>query len=195
MIDIVAVYHNKKNQNQTIQLKKDIDRYDEGKYVLYPHSNIEDNIGFGPACNIEAFKGSNEIIGFLNPDVTVKGPFVEMVEKALLAHPDYKIAGKSYNKPKIELKIWGVKSWVCGAVFFVKRDWFEKLGGFDPRFEWSHEETDFIRTTEKKGGAILDLNIPIDHASPIDDNKIDKEYKIRKFAEAQYQYEQKWRNK
>jgi GT2 family glycosyltransferase len=190
MIDIVTVYHNETNKAQANEL------YDrlcdiEIDFTFFAHSNREKNLGFAKGCNIGASKGNSPIIGFLNPDVTVQGPFIKKVEKTL-SQENVVITGCRFNKPDFELKLWGVKQWVCGAVFFVLRDWFELLGGFDERYVWSHEETDFIRQTELRNKIIKPIELPIEHASPDQDSFRDQSYKQKHFHQAQIEYAKKW---
>jgi len=190
MIDIITVFHNNYNYEQALHLQETLDVYECDKYTMYLHSNIENNKGFSKACNLEAAKGDSRIIGFINPDAIVEGPFIDLVEKTIV--DDIVITGNSFGKPKQELKIWGVKNWVCGATFFVSREWFEKLGGFDERFIWSHEETDMIRTTESLGKNIVDLDLPILHSSPHENSEEDSAYKKRHFDLAAKEYYKKW---
>ncbi len=121
----------------------------------------------------------------------VDGRFIDIVVD-VLSQPDVVITGRRFNKPQGELREWGVKDWVCGAVLFVQRSWFESVGGFDERFEWSHEETDLIRQAETAGLRVQSIKIPIEHSSPTYDSLADREYKTLKFREAQIRYQQKW---
>jgi len=191
MIDIVTVFHNKENYEQSNELCAALQQYEPNNFTMFLHSNMVNNKGFSKACNIEAARGSSRVIGFLNPDVVVEGPFVNQIEEAISG--DVVIAGSSFGKPREELKIWGVKNWVCGAAFFVSREWFEKLGGFDERFVWSHEETDMIRTTELLGKQIADIEIPISHSSPAVNSPQDTAYKTSYFDLAAREYYMKWR--
>lgn len=190
MMDIVTVFHNKENYEQSFDLISALQRYEPDSFIMFLHSNMVNNKGFSRACNIEAAKGSSPIIGFLNPDVVVEGPFIDLVDRTLVGN--VVITGCNFNKASHDLKIWGVKNWVCGATFFVKRDWFESLGGFDERFIWSHEETDFIRTTEKLGKLVQPISLPLLHASPDNDSERDMGYKEKYFREASLEYQRKW---
>lgn len=191
MIDIVTVFHNRENYSQSLDLVSALESYEPENFNMFLHSNAIDNKGFSKACNLAAAEGSSRIIGFLNPDVAVTGPFVRLIEETIV--DDTVIAGSSFGKPRHELDIWGVKSWVCGAAFFVSREWFEKLGGFDERFVWSHEETDMIRTTESLGKRIADIQLPIYHASPTENSQEDSDYKNKYFGLAAQEYYRKWR--
>ena len=190
-IDIVTVYHNSKNYGQSLDLLEKLDEFESGRFTFIPHSNIENNLGFAKGCNIAAAQGSSPIIGFLNPDVNVLGPFVNEVTAVLNAGA--KITGERFGKPDSHLKIWGVKDWVCGATFFTTREHWVELGGFDERFVWSFEETDFIRRTEALGGCAKSINLPLSHSSPNDDSVADIAYKDSQFALAQRRYYEKWK--
>lgn len=191
-IDIVTVYHNSKNYGQSLDLLEKLDEFESGRFTFIPHSNIENNLGFAKGCNIAAAQGSSPIIGFINPDVNVLGPFVSTVQNAFMREI-VKVVGMDFGKPRFEQDIWGVRNWVCGAVFFVRRDWWELLGGFDERFEWSHEETDFIRQTESRGFKVKPIILPISHSSPNDDSARDLAYKKLKFDQASKAFYEKWR--
>ena len=77
---------------------------------------------------------------------------------------------------------------------FVTRDWFTKVGGFDERFTWSHEETDLIRQAETTGFQCRSHPLPISHQSPTVDSSVDAVYKRQHFAKAKRRYQQKWKS-
>ena len=190
-IDVVTVYHNQKNEKQAQDLENAIEMFEPGRCNVIKHSNREENLGFAKGCNIGARQGTAPVIGFINPDAEVQGKFVDHVLYAL-REEGVMITGKRFEKSDFELGLWGVKNWVCGAVFFVDRAWFESLDGFDERYEWSHEETDFIRMTEKSGYRVQDIELPIYHNSPGDDSEVDSHYKQKKFDEAETEFVKKW---
>lgn len=191
-IDIVTVFHNQKNKQQAEELYDSLLKI-ESDFTFYAHSNIEDNIGFARACNIGAFREGAEasIIGFLNPDVSVHGPFIESVEKALVG--DTVITGNSFNKPKAEIRSWGCKDWVCGASFFVQRAFFEEVRGFDERYVWSWEETDLIRTAQAKNLNVRSIELPITHSSPDVNDQTDSNYKRTNFQKGSKLFYSKWK--
>ena len=53
------------------------------------------------------------VIGFLNPDVQVHGPF--LATAAAILRGRVVITGCRFNKSTFELQAWGVRDWVCGA--------------------------------------------------------------------------------
>jgi GT2 family glycosyltransferase len=196
MIDIVTVTHNSINEQQAVQLQVALNNYeDPSDYTFYVHSNRTENLGFGKACNLAAFRegAKSPIIGFLNPDVVVQGKFTQRVMSVFDGEPNTVIAGNRFEKPQRELDIWGVRNWVCGAVFFVRRNWFTSVGGFDENYVWSWEETDLIRTAESNGLRVHSIKLQITHESPSDDADADAEYKLRHFKAGQAYYAKKWR--
>ena len=190
MIDIVTVFHCNKNKTQAYGLAKQILNYEPSvKHFLV--DNMEDNRGFSKGCNLGAAQGSSSVIGFVNPDARVKGPFVDDVLEALVP-PRTVIAGNRFGKPAKDLRCWGVRGWVSGACMFVKRDWFEKVGGFDERFWMFFEETDLIRQAEASGRQVAELDLPIVHSSPVDDTKSDKALKEFHMTESAKKFYAKW---
>ena len=193
MIDIITVIHNEINEALANILYEDISKF-ETDFTFFVHSNKENNLGFAKGCNVGAFRegADSDIIAFINPDVSVRGPFIKRV-KEVLSSPNVVITGNRFGKPSAELKIWGVSDWVCGATFFVKRDWFESVGGFDENYVWSWEETDLIRKAESDGLVARSINIQsLRHSSPDDDSKEDSLYKKTNFAKGQKYYFNKW---
>ena len=191
--DIVTVYHNATNYELHQQLFAAITYHEpKGGLRLIGVDNRVNNRGFARACNLGAFHPNADapIIGFLNPDVIVEGPFVDAVAEAL--KPPVVITGARFGKPKWELDVWGVRDWVCGAAFFVEREWFTRTGGFDMQFVWGWEETDLIRRAEKQGMVCRSIPLPLQHQSPSSDSIIDSSYKRFHFEQGQRRFFTKW---
>lgn len=192
-VDFVVVYHNETNRRQAHALVETVRRQEPvGDYQFMLVDNRRINRGFAVGCNVGAFhpKARSPVIGFLNPDVEVQGPFIDEVLR-VLGGPVV-ITGCRFGKADRELQTWGVSDWVCGAAFFVDRQWFASKGGFDRRYVWSHEETDLIRQAEAEGKAAKSIRLPLEHHSPDVDSPEDAAYKQRYFAEAQLAFFRKW---
>ncbi len=54
-------------------------------------------------------------------------------------------------------------SWVCGAALMVRRDLFDRLDGFDPRFFLYFEETDLCRRSVQAGSEIWAVGEAVAH--------------------------------
>lgn len=196
MFDVIVVHHNDMNYQQHIVMLDALRKHADGPYDTYVADNSEVNLGFSKACNIEASKGNNPFLIFLNPDVWVEGPFFEIVAD-VFSDPRIKVTGANFNKNPVEIHGWGLKDWVCGAAFFTRRDWWEELHGFDEQFVWAYEETDFCRRTEALGGIVKSLHpeeLPILHSSPPDhmQSEVDLAYKQYWMAEGGRRYAAKW---
>lgn len=194
--DIVTVFHNDLNREQHEQLFAAIRAFEpDGGYRLISVDNRTNNRGFAKACNVGAFHphATAPMIAFLNPDVTVTGPFLD--QAAAVLRNSTVITGCRFEKPKVELAGWGVRDWVCGATMFVDRKWFTSVNGFDTQFVWSHEETDLIRLAESRGLICRSINLPLHHASPDSDTPEDSAYKRFHFQQSQRRYTAKWRNR
>lgn len=192
-VDIVTVFHNENTHRLHLELRDALSRHEpDGRYRLIGVDNRQNNRGFAVACNLGALHPSSDapIVGFLNPDAVVAGPFIDIVTSTLKG--PVVITGCRYGKPDHELAAWGVSDWVCGAAMFVTRKWFESVRGFDEQFEWSWEETDLIRQAEAGGLECRATDLPIAHESPSDDSDADHAYKKFHFQQGQRRFARKW---
>jgi GT2 family glycosyltransferase len=191
--DLVTIYHNEHNYRQYRDLRTALQRAepDEG-YAFISVDNRTNNRGFAGGCNAGAFtRGADApIIGFLNPDVIVTGPFIDTVT-AVLTGPVV-ITGCRYGKAQRELDDWGVTDWVCGAAFFVTRRWFTAVNGFDTQFVWGWEETDLIRRAQAQNLRCQSIELPIRHRSPDQNSATDAAYKNHYFNLGAKRFRAKW---
>lgn len=190
-IDIVSVYHKDETfhlfQNMTAQAYL----YEGDRVKVLGVDNRVDNRGFSRGCNYGATFGEAPVIGFINPDAVIEGPFVDRVLQAL-DNPAIVITGERFHKPQSELRIWGVRDWVCGACFFVKRDFFEERGGFDEGYVWGWEETDLIRQAQAEDLFVRSISLPIEHSSPSRNTLSEARYKQRHFDKGAERFRSKW---
>ncbi len=141
----------------------------------------EKNLGFGRAHNLGVKKARGEYVFFLNPDASVlPGLFEELIavfksdENVGIAGP--LIIGESgvveeehcgRRKDPISLvkaKIYGASEtaqdpfevdWLSGGAMMVRRDLFEKLGGFDDDYFMYFEDVDLCLRAQKEGRKII----------------------------------------
>lgn len=192
-VDLVTVFHSDKNRRQALELEDELFQHhgDDEHWTLIGVDNRIENRGFARGCNVGAADGKAPIIGFLNPDLRVKGEFLSLIRKTLVGN--VQVTGSRFGKSHLEYqRIWGCHEWVCGACFFVRRDWWEKLGGFDERFVWGWEETDFIRRTQRERGLVVALDVPVEHESPHDDDPADIRYKNLHFNNGARLFYERW---
>lgn len=189
-IEIVTVFHRPANKVLAEDLVTSIEKFEPGMKV-HLVDNMKTNRGFARGCNVGAAKVEAPIIGFLNPDVRVDAPFSEQVVSTL-SEANVVITGNRFGKSNRELKIWGCKDWCCGATFFVDREWFLSRGGFDEQFVMYFEETDLIRQAQEDGKRVKSVELPLHHASPVDDPEGDMKYKQFHFARSGKRFYKKW---
>jgi N-acetylglucosaminyl-diphospho-decaprenol L-rhamnosyltransferase len=192
-LDVVTVFHNDRNHDWAWQLHDMLVEHETPSRLTF---NLVDNSivnrGFAKACNLGAAKGDAPLIGFLNPDAQISGPFLDDVIEAF-GDPAVAIAGNDFGKPEREVRAWGLQHWVCGAAMFVRRTFFEEVGGFDERYVWSFEDTDLCRQAEDAGRIVRPMSLPIEHESPAENSAEDARYKRANFALAHAAYYAKWR--
>lgn len=191
----MTVFHKEENYLLAQRLHDDISSFESPeRWTFSAWDNREENIGYGPACNRLARDGSAPFIGLLNPDCLVQGPFIDRVLGGF-TDPNVVITGERFGKAANELKVWGVKNWVCGAVFFVRRDWWEEVGGFDEAYKWGWEETDLCRYAESQGRQVHSISLPIKHSSPTTERPEDVVFKRHWFKAGHDYFYAKWNRK
>lgn len=190
--DIVTVFHNDHNYELSRQLRAELEKHEPSGYTFIGVDNRRNNRGFAAGCNLGAFTAgaTAPIIGFLNPDVEVFGPFLDQVQNTLI--PPVVITGCRFGKSQAELQSWGVADWVCGAVMFVNRAWFAAVKGFDLQFIWTWEETDLIRQAQAQGMRCQSIELPIMHESPAYNSEEDAAYKRHHFSVGAQRFQAKW---
>ena len=108
------------------------------------------NLGFGKANNLGFSKGHSKIVSFLNIDTELEPDAIS--ELAAEIRTDMTTKGNRfalwelrqfpYEHPKLYDPITHETSWSSGAAFAVRRDVYQKLGGFDPQLFMYAEDVD-----------------------------------------------------
>ncbi len=131
----------------------------------------QENVGFGRACNQGVAAGGGTYIMLLNPDAaferkdSLKKLFQVMEENRgwgltgtrvteadgivdcppSLSYPKQDRTSRDFSKLPGEI------AWVFGASMFIRRDVFLSVGGFDPEFFLTSEETDLCLRIRELG--------------------------------------------
>lgn len=147
--------------------------------------NHQKNIGFGAANNRGAGKARGKYLLFLNPDAEITDKnFIDILDKFKenqevgvigprlvmeSGETQWWCAGKEFNLWRLiknnlgiieSRKIWENESeifadWVSGAALSVRKEIFEKIGGFDEKFFMYFEDEDLCKRIRKCGHKVL----------------------------------------
>ena len=130
-----------------------------------------ENLGFGRGNNLGFASSCGRYIYLLNPDARLPGKnSLADLCRNMDANPSWGMAGtrvlsadgKSESEPATIYpgqrhvhrdfsKLPGNIAWVLGASMIIRRELYEKLGGFDPGFFLYSEETDFCLRLRELG--------------------------------------------
>lgn len=143
-----------------------------GKVSFY---KSEKNLGFGAGHNLLAKKAQATYLLLLNPDVKVIEP--NTIGRLVNGIQKFKaqVIGPRLITAKRRTQWWDHGHWrprkeparvlwVSGAVFFIEKTWFDRLGGFDENFFLYVEEEDLCWRLRKEGGSVVyDPTITVMH--------------------------------
>ena len=165
----------------------------------------KENLGFGRAHNLGVKRARGEFILFLNPDTRIlPGSIAQMIdifsldEKIGVVGP--LLVGESGNAEEehcgfqknpfslVKSKIFrGANNfakplevdWISGGAMMIRRNLFEKLGGFDEKFFMYFEDVDLCLQAKRKGyRVIVNPKSRIFHkgGQSFSDNRLKKKY-------------------
>lgn len=130
---------------------------------------LEENVGFGAACNIGASAGEAAFLLFANPDARFEAGAVDALAAAAQASPDSAFNPRIYDGSRRRFRRWSrllppSQFWqgpapevdceipvLSGACIFVRREHFERIGGFDPKIFLFHEDDDLSLRLRQAG--------------------------------------------
>ncbi|MEM7241360.1 MAG: glycosyltransferase family 2 protein [Pseudomonadota bacterium] len=155
---IILVDNN--SQDQTLEIAKN---------YTCTTVTLDENVGFGRACNIGAAKAKTDYLFFLNPDAQLEAETLSKLEQTLdensqigAANPTLK--NKSGFAKLKTRSMFSPKNWpqvdisknckmpiLSGAALFVRRKAFEDVGGFDPNIFLYHEDHELTYRLRQAG--------------------------------------------
>jgi N-acetylglucosaminyl-diphospho-decaprenol L-rhamnosyltransferase len=135
----------------------------------------EQNIGFGAACNKGAQQSSCEFLLFLNPDASLGTGCLDALLDAMDTYPQasaanpciQSIRGRKEFKyrcvllPRSQWRERTAPGSVCempaltGGAMLIRREAFEKVGGFDEAIFLYHEDDDLSIRLRQQAGPLL----------------------------------------
>jgi GT2 family glycosyltransferase len=129
--------------------------------ALIVHDNTRKHLGFAAAANAAAREGSGELILFLNPDGVPAPDCFDRLE-AEFADPEVVAVGGNLGPDWHRSFAADGVDWLSGGCLAVRREAFERVGGFDERLFMYCEDVDLSYKLRRLGklrfcaGAIFD---------------------------------------
>ncbi len=151
------------------------------------------NRGFAAGANVGALAATGDIIGFINPDMLWDGVSFEAIRSAFESDGETGIIGLGLTDPNGRPEDWSfghdpslteliknnilrnrqtnqpekkslLTDWVSGGALFIRKDLFQKLGGFDEDFFLYFEDADLCRRARLLGTKVrIAPHLPIIH--------------------------------
>ncbi len=152
-----------------------------------PHAHLirlKKNVGFGRGNEEGVRFAQGEFLAFVNPDIEVQQRCFDSLLSALekdknigiavpvLETKDKKFLENTWDFPTfwglVGRRVWKKRMpqprenpkevhWAQGSFLVMRKDFFEKLGGFDPRFFLFFEDTDLCRRVWEAGKKVVQI--------------------------------------
>jgi GT2 family glycosyltransferase len=136
---------------------------------------LEDNKGFGVACNVGAAAARTEFLLFLNPDAVLREGCLDALVDAARRYPDAAAFnprithedGSVHFKRRSNLlprREWLPRKWpakeselpvLVGSAIFIAKLKFDAVGGFDPQIFLYYEDDDLSLRLRKQVGPLV----------------------------------------
>lgn len=143
---IALYFADNASQDDSVQLAERLARQYEGVFREFRILPQGENRGFGSASNAAARAGRGDYVFFCNVDTEIEPDAFEKLEEAIAGAPEafgaFELRQFPYEHPKYYDPVTLETSWCSGACFVLRRDVFEKTGGFDESIFMYAEDVD-----------------------------------------------------
>ena len=152
------------------------------------------NLGFARGVNAGLRVADGDITVLLNDDMEFReAGWLDVLIEPLRLNPKAGVCGadlqrmdggdwRDYDRP----------DWVCGACFAVRTADFKRFGGFDERYFFSWEETDYCHLLTKLGYEVLKTTAKAWHQGGETAAATPSAFALKHFEQGRAIYREKW---
>ena len=168
--ELTLIFHDNASTDDTVRVLQEAKAQYGERFGGFLVDAGQKNTGFGTGNNLAAKLGKSEYLFIFNVDTKMHADTLKSLEREILASDPsvgmWELCQKPYEHPKYYDPITGYTSWSSGACMVVRRETFEKLGGFDKNIFMYAEDVDLSWNFRKHGWNLKYLwNVEIDHYS------------------------------
>ncbi|MTL04525.1 glycosyltransferase, partial [Turicibacter sanguinis] len=143
-LNLIIVDNN--SQDDTVKKLNHIKEQTGNDYGDFKIIESKENLGFGKGNNLGFEGGTSPYVLFLNIDTEVENNTFSELEKEIISSNEkigaWELRQFPYEHPKFYNPVTEYTSWSSGAALVVRRDLFEKIGGFDKNIFMYAEDVD-----------------------------------------------------
>lgn len=153
MLDITAIVTHRDDPDGAFAVRNDILKYEPNVPVLV---GAEEGRGIAATRNDLAKGAHTEVLGFFDSQVTVRRGFSQSVQN-------------HFTDSGLQMLV--------SPVLFVRRAWFERVGGFDEQFQMFRSEEDLVRRAGDD--EIREVRFPFRWTGPLGDELLLRHHQTR----------------
>lgn len=180
---VTLIFYDNASTDDTIEKINKVLKTNKSKFNDIILIESDKNKGFGYGNNVAAKYGTSPFIFFLNIDTEINIDTLENLSKAIKESNEdvgiWELAQRPYEHPKYFDPVTQETTWASGACMIIRRNIFERIGGFDKKIFMYCEDVEISWNVRKHGYKIKYLyNNPIIHYSYTQPN----EFKFTQFV-------------
>lgn len=141
----IIVIDNASSDGSVAVLKETKAKY-ESQLKSFTIIESKENLGFGKANNLGFTKGNDEIVCFFNIDTELYPDTLQKLDEDIQNSKKevalWELRQFPYEHPKLYDAITHETTWASGAAFAMKREVYDKIGGFDEAIFMYAEDVD-----------------------------------------------------
>lgn len=141
--------------DETVTLLRKFKEQEANRFASFQIIEETTNWGFGKANNLGFLQGKSDFVCFFNIDTELFSDTFSKLEEEVLNSDEnvalLELRQFPYEHPKIYNVVSGETSWSSGAAFAVRRNIYNKIGGFDEKIFMYAEDVDLSWRIRSQG--------------------------------------------